>query len=57
MKIAIISDIHGNLSALQAGLAEIDQADVDHIINRGESNSRWRKVHPRSWSLGRAVIT
>ena len=31
MKIAIMSDIHDNLPALQAGLAEIDWAAVDHI--------------------------
>ena len=32
MKIAIMSYIHGNLPALQAGLAEIDWAAVDHIV-------------------------
>ena len=37
MKIAIISDIHGNLPALQAVLAEIDHAGVDHIINCGDT--------------------
>ena len=37
MKIAIISDIHGNLPALQAVLREIDQAGVDHIINVGDT--------------------
>ena len=37
MKIAIISDIHGNLPALQAVLAEIDRAGVDHIINCGDT--------------------
>ena len=37
MKIAIISDIHGNLPALQAVLAEIDRANVDHIINCGDT--------------------
>ena len=37
MKIALISDIHGNLPALQAVLAEIDQADVDHIMNCGDT--------------------
>jgi predicted phosphodiesterase len=39
MKIAIISDIHGNLPALQAVLAEIDGAGVDHIINCGDTLS------------------
>ena len=37
MKIAILSDIHGNLPALQAVLAEIDAADVDCIINVGDT--------------------
>jgi predicted phosphodiesterase len=37
MKIAIISDIHGNLPALQAVLSEIDIAGVDHIINVGDT--------------------
>ena len=37
MKIAIMSDIHCNLSALQALLAEIDAEGVDHIINVGDT--------------------
>lgn len=37
MKIAIISDIHGNLPALQAVLADIDAAGVDQIINCGDT--------------------
>lgn len=37
MKIAAISDIHGNVSALQAVLAEIDRHAVDHIINCGDT--------------------
>ncbi len=37
MKIAIISDIHGNLPALEAVLAEIDQEGVDQIINVGDT--------------------
>ena len=37
MKIAIISDIHGNLPALQGVLAGIDRAGVDHIINVGDT--------------------
>ncbi len=37
MKIATISDIHGNLNALQAVLAEIDREGVDHIINCGDT--------------------
>lgn len=37
MKIAAISDIHGNLNALQAVLAEIDREGVHHIINCGDT--------------------
>ena len=37
MKIAILSDIHGNLPALQAVLAEIDALGVDSIINVGDT--------------------
>ena len=37
MKIAILSDIHGNLPALQAVLAEIDMQGVDQIINVGDT--------------------
>ena len=39
MKIAAISDIHGNLNALQAVLAEMDREGVDHIINCGDTLS------------------
>jgi putative phosphoesterase len=37
MKIALISDIHGNLPALRAVLSEIDVTGVDHIINVGDT--------------------
>ncbi len=37
MKIAVISDIHGNLPALQAVLADIDQGGADLIINPGDT--------------------
>ena len=37
MKIAIISDIHGNLPALTAVLAEVDASGVDGIINVGDT--------------------
>lgn len=37
MKIAAISDIHGNLHALQAVLADIDRESVDHIVNCGDT--------------------
>lgn len=37
MKIAVISDIHGNLPALQAVLADIDRANITNIINLGDT--------------------
>ncbi|MES2944416.1 MAG: metallophosphoesterase, partial [Pseudomonadota bacterium] len=33
MKLAVISDIHGNLLALQAVLADIQKRGVDQTIN------------------------
>lgn len=36
MKIAAISDIHGNLGALDAVLADIEQRGVDAIVNLGD---------------------
>ena len=36
MRIALISDIHGNLTALEAALAEIDRHKVDRIICLGD---------------------
>jgi predicted phosphodiesterase len=39
MKIAVVSDIHGNLPALEAVLAEIDREGVDAIVNAGDTLS------------------
>lgn len=39
MRWAIISDIHGNIAALNAVLADIDARGVDEIINLGDSLS------------------
>ncbi|HSW17499.1 MAG TPA: metallophosphoesterase family protein [Ramlibacter sp.] len=36
MRIAIVSDIHGNLPALQAVLADIARQGVDQIVNLGD---------------------
>src|SRR5438309_7993262 len=36
MRVALISDIHGNRLALDAVLAEIAQADVDQIVCLGD---------------------
>lgn len=36
MKIALISDIHGNLQALEAVLADIDRLNVDRVVCLGD---------------------
>jgi putative phosphoesterase len=36
MRIAALSDIHGNLAALDAVLADIEGRRVDHIVNLGD---------------------
>jgi predicted phosphodiesterase len=36
MRIAVISDVHGNLPALEAVLAEIDEAGVDLVVVGGD---------------------
>ena len=37
MRVAAISDIHGNLPALEAVLAEIDREGVDDIVVAGDT--------------------
>lgn len=36
MKIAVISDVHGNIAALDAVLADAADRQVDHIVNLGD---------------------
>ena len=36
MRLAVISDIHGNLLALEAVLADIEQRGVDAVVNLGD---------------------
>jgi len=36
MKIAVLADIHGNLSALNAVLTEIEEEGVDQILVAGD---------------------
>lgn len=39
MRIAIVSDIHGNLAALEAVEADIRRRGIDHVVNLGDSLS------------------
>ena len=45
MKIAIISDIHGNLEALKATLKDIEKRKVDKIFCLGDTIAKG--VHPK----------
>ena len=36
MKIAVLSDIHGNLEALEAVVAELSRSDVEHVVVLGD---------------------
>lgn len=44
MKIAIISDIHGNLEALKATIKDIEKKQVDQIICLGDTITKG--IHP-----------
>jgi predicted phosphodiesterase len=39
MRLAIVSDIHGNLAALEAVAADIKRRKVSHVVNLGDSLS------------------
>ena len=36
MRVAVVSDVHGNLPALEAVLAEIDREEVDLVVSGGD---------------------
>ena len=38
-RVAAISDIHGNLPALEAVLADVERADVDAVVVAGDTIS------------------
>ncbi len=44
MKIGVISDIHGNIEALDAVLKEIKRENIDKIICLGDFIGRSRKI-------------
>lgn len=39
MRLAVLSDIHGNIAALEAVLADIARRDVDRVVNLGDALS------------------
>ena len=45
MKIAIISDVHGNLEALKATLKDIQKRNIDKIYCLGDTLAKG--VHPK----------
>jgi predicted phosphodiesterase len=59
MKIAVLSDIHGNLAALDAVLDDIEAHNVDLIVNLGDSLSgplQPRETASRLMALGLPTI-
>ena len=58
VRVAAIYDIHGNLSALEAALAEIDASDADLFVVGGDvawDRCRARRSSDSSrWARGRA---
>jgi predicted phosphodiesterase len=57
MRIAVIADIHGNMPALEAVLADIERRDADRTINLGDCVCLVRSGHVKSanYSWRRAV--
>ena len=58
LRVAVISDIHANLPALEAVLAAIDEAGVERDLvprRRGRLRRRARRLH-RRWSASAATL-
>lgn len=58
MRLAVVSDIHGNLPALQAVWADIEAAGVDGVLNLGDilSGPLW-PAETADWLMARAWPT
>lgn len=44
MKIGIVSDIHGNIEALNAVFKKLKEENINKIICLGDSVGRFRKI-------------
>ncbi|MEX2541593.1 MAG: metallophosphoesterase family protein [Trueperaceae bacterium] len=58
MRLAVISDIHGNLAALEAALADIESLGVDLVVVAGDlvngapdSRACWELIRSRGYSM------
>lgn len=58
LRLAVVSDIHGNLPALEAVFAEIEQAQVDAVLNLGDivSGPLW-PLETARWLMTKAWPT
>ena len=39
MRLALVSDIHGNLAALEAVIADLENRQIDQVVNLGDTLS------------------
>ena len=39
MRLALVSDIHGNLAALEAVIADLESRHIDQVVNLGDTLS------------------
>jgi predicted phosphodiesterase len=39
MRLALVSDIHGNLAALEAVIADLERRHIDRVVNLGDTLS------------------
>src|ERR671939_1517337 len=58
MRVAVLADIHGNLPALEAVLAEVDAAGVDAIVLPGDMTVGPLQTQTLDllWSLGERAV-
>lgn len=54
MRIAVLADLHGNLPALNAVLAEVDELEVDALVVCGDIASGPWPAESTRWSTASA---